>query len=244
MMKFTLQRALIVCSISWISVSVSESQIVEVQPGEEVTLQCSNMTKYDSVVFWFRLVSRTKISCISIMYTTDDTAQYCDGFQNGAFEMRSNISTVYLKIKQVDSSDSGLYFCGSYTDGRLLFSEIYLKVKGSDDGSHDDVDDTSKKERDGTTKLTSVILAGLTVFLVMVIIGLLVKVRKLKTAATEGQNSLVNKNLDSDQLKDTALTLYSTTIRSRRPASQREVDTHVIYAASRQTRRNNSNSSE
>ena len=37
------------------------------------------------------------------------------------------------------------------------------------------------EESDATTKLTSVILAGLTVFLVMVIIGLLVKVRKLKT---------------------------------------------------------------
>ena len=37
------------------------------------------------------------------------------------------------------------------------------------------------EECDETTKLTSVILAGLTVFLVMVIIGLLVKVRKLKT---------------------------------------------------------------
>ena len=64
------------------------------------------------------------------MFTTDNTVEYCDGFKNGAFEMRSNISTVILKIKQMDSSDSGLYFCGSYTSGRLLFSEIYLKVKG------------------------------------------------------------------------------------------------------------------
>ena len=36
-------------------------------------------------------------------------------------------------------------------------------------------------ESDGITKLMSVILAGLTVFLVMVITGQMVKIRKLKT---------------------------------------------------------------
>ncbi|XP_042258252.1 uncharacterized protein LOC121890058 [Thunnus maccoyii] len=228
MMKFTLKRALILCSISWISVSVSESQIVEVQPGEEVTLQCPNMTKYDSVVLWNRLVSRTKISCISVMIRSDDTAEYCDGFQNGAFEMRSNISTVYLKIKQVDSSDSGLYFCAFYTSGRLLFSEIHLKVKGSDDGSHDDVDDTSKKcecESDGITKLTSVILAGLTVFLVMVIIGLLLKIRKLKTAEEE-QNPQPSENQASDELNYAAVTFQA-------KRKRKVVEPNVVYAATR-----------
>ncbi|XP_044196622.1 uncharacterized protein LOC122973281 [Thunnus albacares] len=244
MRTFTLITALSLCSISWISVSVSESQVVEVQSGEEVTLHCINRLIYGSVAFWFRLVNRTKINCISVMIRSGSEAELCDGFQKGKFEMSANISTVSLNIKQVDSSDSGLYFCGFYTSGRPVFTVIYLNVAGSDDGSHDNMDHTSKKECDETTKLTSVILGGLTVFLVMVITGQMVKIRKLKTAATEGQNSLVNKNLDSDQLKDTALTLYSTTIRSRRPASQREVDTHVIYAACRQTRRNNSNSSE
>ncbi|XP_042258249.1 uncharacterized protein LOC121890056 [Thunnus maccoyii] len=234
---------LILCSISWISVSLSESHTVEVQPGENVTLQRTNISNIQSKTTWFRLVNRTKASCISTMYSSK-TVQYCDGFQNGKFQMSSNISTVSLNIKEVDLSDSGVYFCGFYINGQTVLSVIHLNVEGSDDESYDDIDRKSKQESDATTKLTSVILAGLTVFLVMVIIGLLVKIRKLKTAATEGQNSLVNKNLDSDQLKDTALTLYSTTIRSRRPASQREVDTHVIYAASRQTRRNNSNSSE
>ncbi|XP_042258263.1 uncharacterized protein LOC121890064 isoform X4 [Thunnus maccoyii] len=178
MKTFTLITALSLCSISWISVSVSESQVVEVQSGEEVTLQCPNILKHDSVTFWLRLVNRTKIYCISVKIRSDSEAELCDGVQNEKFEMSSNISTVSLNIKQVDSSDSGLYFCEFFTSGRVLFSEIHLKVK---------------EESDATTKLTSVILAGLTVFLVMVIIGLLVKVRKLKTAATEGQNSLVNK---------------------------------------------------
>ncbi|XP_067381513.1 uncharacterized protein [Channa argus] len=43
-----------------------------------------------------------------------------------------------------------------------------------------------------------------------------------------------NKNLDCDDLKAAPLTLYSaTTVRSRRPEAERQVDTHVVYAASR-----------
>ncbi|XP_067436963.1 uncharacterized protein [Thunnus thynnus] len=212
--------------VSWISVSVSESQVVEVQSGQAVTLQC--IKKHESITFWLRLVNRTKIYCISLKIRSDSKAELCDGFQKGKFEMRSNISTVSLNITQVDSSDSGLYFCGFYTSGRLLFSEIHLKVKGSDDGSHDDVDDTSKKcecESDGITKLTSVILAGLTVFLVMVIIGLLLKIRKLKTAEEE-QNPQPSENQVSDELNYAAVTFQA-------KAKRKVVEPNVVYAATR-----------
>ncbi|CAK6973012.1 uncharacterized protein LOC121890054 [Scomber scombrus] len=213
----------------WISVSVCESQVVKVQPGEEVTLHCADKSRHDSLIFWFRLVKRNETSCISVMSSTAKTAAYCDGFQGGAFEMRSNNSTVFLKIKQVRISDSGLYFCGFYVRGRPIFSVIHLNVRGSDE-SDDEVDNKSQKDCDG---VPTVILGGLTAVLVTIIISLTVTIMKLMTAATEGQNSQLNKKLDCDQLKDTALTLYSTTLRSRRPASEREVETHVIYCASR-----------
>ncbi|XP_044196629.1 uncharacterized protein LOC122973286 isoform X2 [Thunnus albacares] len=228
MKTFTLITALSLCSISWISVSVSESQVVEVQSGQEVTLQCPDRLKYDSVTFWLRLVNRTKIYCISVKVRFDSEVEFCDGFQKGKFEMSSNISTVSLNIKQVDSSDSGLYFCGFYTSARLRFSERHLKVKGSDDGSHDDVDDTSKKcecESDGITKLTSVILAGLTVFLVMVIIGLLLKIRKLKTAEEE-QNPQPSENQASDELNYAAVTFQA-------KRKRKVVEPNVVYAATR-----------
>ncbi|XP_042258261.1 uncharacterized protein LOC121890064 isoform X2 [Thunnus maccoyii] len=192
MMNLTLITAFILCSISWISVSLSESHTVDVQSGEEVTLQCTKIYEVQATTSWFRLVNRTKASCISTM-TSSKTVKYCDGVQNGKFQMSSNISTTSLNIKEVDLSDSGVYFCGFYISGQTVLSVIHLNVEGSDDESYDDIGRKSKQESDATTKLTSVILAGLTVFLVMVIIGLLVKVRKLKTAATEGQNSLVNK---------------------------------------------------
>ncbi|XP_044039073.1 uncharacterized protein LOC122869814 [Siniperca chuatsi] len=233
MMNFTLITALILCSLSWISVSASESQTVNVQPGEEAMLLCSKTPESDSLALWFRVVNRTKASSISTMIRSKSKPLYLDGFKNGKFEMGSNTSAVSLKIKRVNFSDSGLYFCGFNTAGRTVLSVIHLNVEGSEE-SQEDVDRQSKKS-DGIAKLMSVILGGLTVFLVMVVVGLVVEIRKLQTAASEEQKPQQRENLDSDDLKDAALSLYSTSIKNRRPASEREVETRVIYAASRKT---------
>uniref|UniRef100_A0A3B4V4Y7 Ig-like domain-containing protein n=1 Tax=Seriola dumerili TaxID=41447 RepID=A0A3B4V4Y7_SERDU len=114
----------------WISVSVSQSQTVNVQSGEDVTLLCSNISRSPTQTDWFRLVNRTKASCISSMYQSEDEASFCVGFQN-RFEMSSNISTVFLKIKKVDVSDSGLYFCGFYKGVHTVIADTtHLNVQG------------------------------------------------------------------------------------------------------------------
>uniref|UniRef100_A0A4W6BID5 T-cell surface glycoprotein CD8 alpha chain n=1 Tax=Lates calcarifer TaxID=8187 RepID=A0A4W6BID5_LATCA len=127
MMNFTMRTALL---LGWISVSVSESQTVKVQSGQEVTLLCPKIFKDETVTFWFRLVNRTEVSCISVMLTSNSPVHFCDGYQTGNFEMSSNISTLFLNINQVNVSDSGQYFCAFYTRGRLIFRVIYLNVDG------------------------------------------------------------------------------------------------------------------
>uniref|UniRef100_A0A8C4GZS9 Immunoglobulin V-set domain-containing protein n=1 Tax=Dicentrarchus labrax TaxID=13489 RepID=A0A8C4GZS9_DICLA len=89
------------------------------------------------------------------------------------------------------------------------------------------------EEPDGMTTLMSVILGGLTAVLTIVIIVLAVKIRKLQTAVKEEAQPERNKNLGSDQLDSAALKFLPQTIRNRRSASERQVETHVIYAASR-----------
>ena len=63
------------------------------------------------------------------MLTSDGNTSFCDGFQNGKFNMSSNTTTLFLRIKEVELSDSGLYFCGFYTNSAIV-SATYLKVQG------------------------------------------------------------------------------------------------------------------
>ncbi|XP_028462093.1 uncharacterized protein LOC114574016 [Perca flavescens] len=217
MRSFTFVTALLLCSLSWISVSASESHTVEVQSGGDVTLMCANISSTQTETEWFRVINRNKPSCISSMYSYDGGKPFCDGFENG-FEMSSNISAVFLKIKKVDLSDSGLYFCGFYINGHTVFtSATHLKVQ---------------EESDGMTNM-SVILGALSVFLTIVVIVLAVKIRKLQTAVNEEQQPERNKDLGSDDLNYAALNFKAKPKRSRRPASEREMEPHVVYAATR-----------
>uniref|UniRef100_A0A8C9X9W0 Ig-like domain-containing protein n=2 Tax=Sander lucioperca TaxID=283035 RepID=A0A8C9X9W0_SANLU len=209
----------LLCTFSLISVCVSEFHTVEVQPAEQVTLMCSNFSSFTAHMFWFRLDSRPNISRISSMQSSDSNASVYDGFQNGKFNMTSNTTTLFLNINHVDLSDSGLYFCGFYSDGKpVIVSGTYLKVQGV---------------FDGITSLTSVILLGLILFLVTVVIGLVVKIIKLRTAQKEGQTPQCSENLGSDALNYAALSFHPKARSSRRPESENQLEPDVVYAVTR-----------
>ncbi|XP_038587005.1 uncharacterized protein LOC119912090 [Micropterus salmoides] len=218
MMNFTLVTALL-CTFSWISVSVSEFHTVEVQPGEEVTLMCSNFSSFPSNIIWFNLDNRSNASCISSMFSSDANASFCEGFQNSKFNMTSNTTTIFLKIKQVDLSDSGLYFCGFYSYGNsVIINATYLKVQ---------------EASDGMTKVTIVVLCAVIIFVVIVAIGLGVKIRNLHTAHKEEWNQQHSENLGSDALNYAALSFRPKAISSRRPESENQMEPNVVYAATR-----------
>ncbi|XP_069015414.1 uncharacterized protein [Embiotoca jacksoni] len=233
MRSFTLIRVLLFCSQSWISVSGSETQTVEVQPGKEVTLMCPNGSSIATLTNWFRVVNRTKVSCISSMYDFNGPASYCDGFQNGKFEMSSNVTTVFLKIKRVDLSDYGLYFCGFYVKSQTVIANATeLRIPGNDKSKYELDSETEEKPK-GMTDLLSMILGGLTVSLTLVVIVLAVKIRKLQTADIEEPQPETGKNKSPDELNYAALSFQAKPKRRRRRASERELETHVVYAATR-----------
>ncbi|KAK2900182.1 hypothetical protein Q8A73_013311 [Channa argus] len=213
--------------LGWISVSGT----VDVQPGHNVTLQCSNiLTQSPTHKFWSRLINRTRVDCISSMYGSEPNAKFCNRIQKGKYEMRFNISTVFLTIKQVDVSDSGLYFCGFYKDSHTILQVVDLDVQGNDEPIHDDT--MFQKEPDVFPKLMSVILGAVTVFLVLIIIVLAVKYRKFQKAHSDEISPHMH-NLDSDELNYAALSFNQKAKRNCRPASQRELEPNVVYAATR-----------
>uniref|UniRef100_A0A3Q2VZ93 Ig-like domain-containing protein n=1 Tax=Haplochromis burtoni TaxID=8153 RepID=A0A3Q2VZ93_HAPBU len=221
MKTFILITALLLCSFNWISMSVSQN--VEVQPGEEVTLQCANISTSNTATFWFRLCNGAQPKCISVMFSNDKSLAYCEEFESGYFEMSSNISTIFLKIKNVAVSDSGLYFCGFYTDGKtIILSGTYLKVQDVADGlTHE--------------QMMTVILGNLTVFLLLVIVSLAVKIRRFHTGICTTSFKLSNQtfvNVDSDAMTYTAVSFHPKA-KIRRPAPPRELEPNVVYAATR-----------
>ncbi|XP_053271666.1 uncharacterized protein LOC128429851 isoform X1 [Pleuronectes platessa] len=225
-MNFTLLSA-ILCILSWISVSRCEFHVVEVQTGEEVTLLCTNYTSSLSDISWFRLKNGSNTSPISSMLSLERGASYFDGFEKEKFNMTSNVSNVFLQIKQVDLSDSGLYICGynmgrDYRKSPAVYSATYLKVK---------------EKSDEQANLTMVILMGcLIIVLIIIIIALVLKIWKLHTAHKEAQDLQDSKNVGSDDLNYAGLSFLPTAERSRRPAREREPEPNVVYATTMHSR--------
>ncbi|XP_060951854.1 uncharacterized protein LOC133028839 [Limanda limanda] len=181
-MNFTLLSA-ILCILSLISVSRCEFHVVEVQTGEEVTLLCTNYTSSPTHISWFRVENGSNTSLISRMLSHDTVALYFDGFEREKFNMTSNVSNVFLQIKQVDLSDSGLYICG-YKVGTnrkfpAVYSATYLKVKGFGDGTKLEFDEKSDEQANLTIEI---LMGGLIIILIIIIIALVLKIWKLHSA--------------------------------------------------------------
>ncbi|KAM3590000.1 uncharacterized protein V6R79_001694 [Siganus canaliculatus] len=222
-MSFTFLTALLsTCSL--ICVSVSEFHTVEVQPGEDATLLCSNFTRYISHIMWFKLENTPNISLISSMKDSNDTATFHNGTQEGKFNMTSNSSTVFLHIKEVNSSDSGLYFCGHYYDKKpVIYSGTYLKTEVI----------SLLEVFPATMDLTSVTLGATITLLMTVIAGLLLKIRKLQTAVRVEPNPPHNEIAVSDNINYAAVTFRSKSTRRSNFLPDDPLDSNVVYAATR-----------
>uniref|UniRef100_A0A3P9BG23 Immunoglobulin domain-containing protein n=1 Tax=Maylandia zebra TaxID=106582 RepID=A0A3P9BG23_9CICH len=230
MRSFVLSTALFLSSLSWISVSAFESQTVEVQVDEEVTLKCSNISSHPTQTDWFRVINKTKPSCIAAMYGSQGKASFCDGFRNGKFNMSSNNTSVFLKITQVDLSDVGLYFCGFYVNKHTVISNaVELRIQGGETNE----EEVSFTEEPGNTHVMSIILSGVTGLLTVVVIILVLKIRKLQTGKI--CCNFCASSYNSENLKYTGMNIQMKGKSSCRSVAQTELETHVVYAAARQT---------
>ncbi|MED6240114.1 hypothetical protein ATANTOWER_016251 [Ataeniobius toweri] len=200
------------CTLCWVSVSVFEFHTVVVQPSEEVTLQCSNFCSFPAHIFWFKLANGSNSTLISSMFTSESRVSLREGFQNGKFTMTSNRTDLFLSIKWVDFSDPGLYTCGTSQD---IFSATYLQVQ---------VDVFS---------VPFWIMCAASVFLLILVICLVAKIRRVQTAQADSKTQQQNKNPDSDTLNYAALNFHSKPKRNRLAEAEDVLETNVVYAATR-----------
>uniref|UniRef100_A0A3B5PYB0 Immunoglobulin domain-containing protein n=1 Tax=Xiphophorus maculatus TaxID=8083 RepID=A0A3B5PYB0_XIPMA len=197
----------------FINVGSSLFQTVTVRPDEGVTLRCANLSRIAGHIFWFKLNDGPDVSRISSMSTSEAVPSLHGEFQRGKFTMRSNVTNIFLDIKQVEVTDSGLYFCGFYAeDFPGVFAATYLHVEG--------------KIIEEPGNLLNWTLGGVVIFLAMVIINLVVKIRTLLTVS-----SFILQNLDSCTQNYAALSFPPKAKTNRRPAAEREPC--VLYAATR-----------
>ncbi|XP_054914676.1 uncharacterized protein LOC129378365 [Poeciliopsis prolifica] len=217
--KFSLILA-VFCSLSWVSTAVFDFHTVVVQPSEEVTLWCSNFSALPVHIFWYKLVDGSNASCISSMFSYEANASLREGFENGKFTMTSNRTNIFLSIKQTDASDSGLYICGYGSDfGWKIYSSTYLQV-----------------EVDVFVEPFWIPCAA-SIFLLIVIVCLVAKIRRIQKAQANSQNPQPNKNPDSDNLNYAALTFKKPqTIRARAAEAEKDLETTAVYATTRFTR--------
>uniref|UniRef100_A0A3P9Q6W4 Ig-like domain-containing protein n=1 Tax=Poecilia reticulata TaxID=8081 RepID=A0A3P9Q6W4_POERE len=211
--------SLMLALLCWISASVCQFDTVVVQPGEEVTLQCSNFSSVFSRVWWFKLTKGPNVSCISSMKSFGTNVSWYDGFQQEKFTMTSNFSNVFLNIKKLDVKDSGIYFCGYKIKGVPgVFTATDLQVK---DQFH------------GLDCLLNWILGGVIIFLAMVIMGLVVKVWNLFSAQTDAKNDERHENSDSSNLDYAEVSFLPKAKGSGRRTAEGDLEPNVLYAATR-----------
>ncbi|XP_014847022.1 PREDICTED: uncharacterized protein LOC106920503 [Poecilia mexicana] len=212
------------CTFSWISVSVCQFHTVSVRPAEDVTLMCSNFSEVLSHISWFKMNSSPNVSRISSMLGAESNVSLFDGFHFSKYNMTSNITNLFLTIREVNISDSGLYFCGPYVG-----AAVGTAVPGVFTATHLQVEDVS----DRLLNLPCMILGCVAVFLTVVIVAL--AVRTIQSGQTERKNPQPSENLDPDCLSYAALKSHPKAKNYTRLSDEKELETNVLYAATRET---------
>ncbi|XP_052315679.1 uncharacterized protein LOC118392724 isoform X1 [Oncorhynchus keta] len=217
---------------------VSPPPSVVVHPGDNVTLQCTDVLKGPGHVSWFKQVNVSEPLCIASMYSSQAYVKHHNGFQPSHMEMFISNRIIVLKITEVDVADSGLYCCGMYDQYFIFTNMTFLMVKGYKDSDKEPEQCSEGQDDDGTMYLLTlvVILVVVTAVLLIVILILVLKIRRDTNRHNTGPDSQRqpqnDQNQDPDSLIYAALNFTSKKRKMER-RREKELDPHVVYAATR-----------
>ncbi|KAG9268842.1 M1-specific T cell receptor beta chain-like [Astyanax mexicanus] len=89
--------------------SLKQSPDLFVKSGENVTLTCSQINTTFNGMYWFRQRPSEPIEMIAYYYINMKTE--IDPFKNKVSAVR-NKSSLDVTVKEVESADSAVYYCG------------------------------------------------------------------------------------------------------------------------------------
>lgn len=94
-----------------------------VNSGTTVSLLCSNILTEPSYIAWFKQINGSLPLCIVTQYVSKTQADYIylNGFKKNHMEMSVNETLSSLRIVNVDVSDSGTFYCGSFLTNYMMF---------------------------------------------------------------------------------------------------------------------------
>uniref|UniRef100_A0A8C7CP80 Ig-like domain-containing protein n=1 Tax=Oncorhynchus kisutch TaxID=8019 RepID=A0A8C7CP80_ONCKI len=217
---FSLSTQLLNCGLTPVML-VSPPLSVVVHPGDNVTLQCTDVLKGPGHVAWFKQVNVSEPLCIASMYSSQPYVKHHNGFQPSHMEMFISNRTIDLKITEVDVADSGLYCCGMYNQYFIFTNMTVLVVQGN-------LFNYFSADDDGTMYLlTLVVILGVVTAVLLIIILIL----KITTVAYFMMFANLQ-NQDPDALNYATLNFTSKKRKMER-RREKELDPHVVYAATR-----------
>lgn len=207
-----------------------------VRPGENVTLQCSDVNKDPGHIAWFKQINRSEPLCITSMYSSDtNQVKYHNGFQPRRVEMRYYNTSSFLRIREVDFSDFGFYFCGKMDVVMTFTNMTFLKVKVNDDAVNYPSRPCADGDKDGTLSVFPlvIVLGVVAAVLLLVILILLLHIsRRGRDSGSSSQQQQDKQVQDCDNLNYASLNFTTKRNKGRR-TRERELETQVVYAATR-----------
>ncbi|KAL7839205.1 hypothetical protein SRHO_G00258630 [Serrasalmus rhombeus] len=125
-----------------VSGNSQDTLMLEAEPGDNVTLQChSNLIDPWSYIYWFKQINTSAPEFLLYIHYASQMVLYSeDVVSKGPGRITGFVNktkSVFLMINEVNSSDSGLYFCGiQRRHGHLTFSSATL-LQVKDEEAHD-----------------------------------------------------------------------------------------------------------
>uniref|UniRef100_A0A8C2JYM7 Ig-like domain-containing protein n=1 Tax=Cyprinus carpio TaxID=7962 RepID=A0A8C2JYM7_CYPCA len=176
--------------------------------GTTVTLLCSNILKEPSYIAWFKQTNDSLPLCIATQYVSVNPADsiYFNGFKENHVEMSVNKTFSSLKIVNVDISDSGIFYCGSFLTNHMMFHDktqlVVVNETSQSKGDITNVDCGTAEENLRSCHFyytLTVILSGFflllpTVFMIVVLLRLKER-NKQKDAQFHGHNEEMHNHL-------------------------------------------------